>query len=49
MDPLISAASVIVAGLALELASIGLGVGQGTVVEQSVEGIKRQSKAEGKK
>lgn len=48
MDPLISAASVIAAGLSVGLASIGLGVGQGTVAGQAVEGIARQPKAEGK-
>ncbi|GJT97644.1 ATP synthase CFO C subunit [Tanacetum coccineum] len=48
MNPLISAASVIAAGLAVGLASIGLGVGQGTAAGQAVEGIVRQPKAEGK-
>ncbi|KAB2010606.1 hypothetical protein E1A91_D10G257700v1 [Gossypium mustelinum] len=38
MNPLISAASVFAAGSAVELASIGPGVGQGTVAGQSVEG-----------
>ena len=42
MNPLISAASVIAAGLAVGLASIGPGVGQGTAAGQAVEGIARQ-------
>ena len=37
MNPLIFAASVIAAGLAVELASIGPGVGQGTAAGQVVE------------
>ncbi|CAH1415737.1 unnamed protein product [Lactuca virosa] len=45
---LISAASVIAAGLAVGLASIGPGVGQGTAAGQAVEGIARQPEAEGK-
>jgi F-type H+-transporting ATPase subunit c len=48
MDPLISVASIIVAGLSIGLASIGLGVGQGTAVGQAIEGIARQPEAEGK-
>ena len=48
MNPLISATSVITAGLAGGLASIGPGVGQGTVADQAVEGIARQPGAEGK-
>ena len=48
MNPLISAASVIAAGLAVGLASIGFRVGQGTIAGQVVEGIARQPKAEGK-
>jgi len=47
MNPLIAAASVIAAGLAVGLASIGPGVGQGTA-GQAVEGIARQPEAEGK-
>ncbi|KAH7421352.1 hypothetical protein KP509_13G052500 [Ceratopteris richardii] len=47
-NPLISAASVIAAGLAVGLASIGPGVGQGTAAGQTVEGIARQPEAEGK-
>nr|YP_010451494.1 ATP synthase CFO C subunit [Schizaea pusilla]UTV01511.1 ATP synthase CFO C subunit [Schizaea pusilla] len=48
MNPLISAASVIAAGSAVGLASIGPGVGQGTAAGQAVEGIARQPEAEGK-
>jgi F-type H+-transporting ATPase subunit c len=48
MDPLISVASVIAVGLSVGLASIGLGVGQGTVVGQAIEGIVRHPEAEGK-
>nr|QXO02687.1 ATP synthase CF0 subunit III [Chamaegastrodia inverta] len=48
MNPLISAASVIAAGLAVGLASIGPGVGQGTAAGQAVEGIARQPEVEGK-
>ncbi|KAL0545848.1 hypothetical protein IC582_015744 [Cucumis melo] len=48
MNPLISTASVIAAGLAIGLASIGPGIGQGTAAGQAVEGITRQPKAEGK-
>ncbi|KAK3428233.1 hypothetical protein EUGRSUZ_E00991, partial [Eucalyptus grandis] len=46
--PLISATSVIAAGLAVGLASIGPGVGQGTAAGQAVEGIARWPKAKGK-
>lgn len=48
MNPLIAAASVIAAGLAVGLASIGPGIGQGTAAGQAVEGIARQPEAEGK-
>jgi F0F1-type ATP synthase membrane subunit c/vacuolar-type H+-ATPase subunit K len=41
MNPRVSAASVIAAGLAVGLASIGPGVGQGTAAGQAVEGIAR--------
>ncbi|KAL8216175.1 hypothetical protein R6Q57_023012, partial [Mikania cordata] len=41
-------ASVIAARLAVGLASIGTGVGQGTAVGQAVEGITRQPEAKGK-
>jgi F0F1-type ATP synthase membrane subunit c/vacuolar-type H+-ATPase subunit K len=37
MNPLVSAASVIAAGLAVGLASIGPGVGQGTAAGQAVK------------
>ncbi|KAJ4741579.1 hypothetical protein LUZ62_001616 [Rhynchospora pubera] len=47
MNPIISAASVI-AGLAVGLASIGPGIGQGTAAGQALEGIARQPEAEGK-
>ncbi|KAK2631391.1 hypothetical protein EUGRSUZ_L02976 [Eucalyptus grandis] len=40
-NPLISTASVIAAGLAIELASIGPGVGQDTAAGQAVGGIAR--------
>ncbi|PHT54996.1 30S ribosomal protein S2, chloroplastic [Capsicum baccatum] len=46
MNPLISAASVIAAGLAVGLASIGPRVGQRTTAGQAVEGIARQPEAE---
>ncbi|KAG5586814.1 hypothetical protein H5410_047248 [Solanum commersonii] len=46
MNPLISAASVIAAGLAVGLASIGPGIGQGTAGQ--VEGIARRTRREGK-
>ncbi|KAK8708141.1 hypothetical protein V6N13_059186 [Hibiscus sabdariffa] len=45
MNPLIFAVSIIVVGLVVGLASIELGVGQGTVAGQAVEGIARQPKA----
>jgi len=48
MNPIIYAASAIVAGLVVGLASIGPGVGQGTAAGQAVEGIARQLEAEGK-
>ncbi|CAM6044191.1 unnamed protein product [Sphagnum compactum] len=48
MNPLISAASVIAAGLAVGLASIRPGIGQCTAAGQAVEGIARQPEAEGK-
>ena len=43
-----STASVIGAGLAVGLAVIGPGVGQGSAAAQAVEGIARQPEAEGK-
>ena len=48
MHPIISAAAVIGAGLAVGLAAIGPGVGQGSAAAQAVEGIARQPEAEGK-
>ena len=48
MNPIVSAASVIAAGLAVGLAAIGPGIGQGTAAAQAVEGIARQPEAEGK-
>jgi len=48
MNPLIASSSVIAAGLAIGLAAIGPGVGQGTVAGNAVEGIARQPEAEGK-
>ena len=48
MNPIISAASVIGAGLAVGLAAIGPGVGQGSAAAQAVEGIARQPEAEGR-
>ncbi|KAF3796402.1 ATP synthase subunit c [Nymphaea thermarum] len=49
MNSLISAVSVIAAGLAVGLASIGLGVGQGTAAGQAVECIARQPEEEEEK
>jgi F-type H+-transporting ATPase subunit c len=48
MNPLIAAASVVAAALAIGLAAIGPGVGQGIAAGQAVEGIARQPEAEGK-
>jgi F-type H+-transporting ATPase subunit c len=48
MDPLVSAASVLAAALAIGLAAIGPGIGQGNAAGQAVEGIARQPEAEGK-
>lgn len=48
MNPTIAATSVIAAGLAVGLAAIGPGVGQGTAAGYAVEGIARQPEAEGK-
>jgi F-type H+-transporting ATPase subunit c len=45
MDSIISAASVIAAGLA---AAIGPGIGQGNAAGQAVEGIARQPESESK-
>ena len=48
MNPLIAAASVVAAGLAVGLGSIGPGLGQGTAAGYAVEGIARQPEAENK-
>jgi len=48
MNPIVSGASVIAAGLAIGLAAIGPGIGQGTAAAQAVEGLARQPEAEGK-
>jgi F-type H+-transporting ATPase subunit c len=48
VNPLICAASVVGAGLAIGLGAIGPGIGQGTAAGQAVEGIARQPEAEGK-
>jgi F-type H+-transporting ATPase subunit c len=48
MDPLVQAASVLAAALAIGLAAIGPGIGQGNAAGQAVEGIARQPEAEGK-
>jgi F-type H+-transporting ATPase subunit c len=48
MNPLVAAASVVGAGLAVGLAAIGPGMGQGTAAGYAVEGIARQPEAEGK-
>ena len=43
MNPIISGASVIAAGLAIGLAAIGPGIGQGSAAAQAVEGLARQN------
>ncbi|MDJ1185697.1 ATP synthase F0 subunit C [Roseofilum casamattae] len=48
MDSLIAAASVVAAALAVGLAAIGPGIGQGNAAGQAVAGIARQPEAEGK-
>ena len=48
MNPIISGASVIAAGLAIGLAAIGPGIGQGQAAGATVEGIARQPEAENK-
>ena len=48
MDPIVQAASVLAAALAIGLSSIGPGIGQGNAAGQAVEGIARQPEAEGK-
>jgi F-type H+-transporting ATPase subunit c len=46
MDSLISAASVIAAGLSVGLAAIGPGIGQGQAASSAVEAIARQPETE---
>jgi F-type H+-transporting ATPase subunit c len=48
MEAIVSAASVIAAGLAVGLAAIGPGIGQGSAAANAVEGLARQPEAEGK-
>ncbi len=48
IDPLVASASVIAAGIAVGLGSVGPGIGQGTAASRAVEGIARQPEAEGK-
>ena len=48
MNPIVSAASVIAAGLSVGLAAIGPGIGQGSAAGQALDGIARQPEAEGK-
>lgn len=48
MDSLIAAASVIAAGIAIGIAAIGPGIGQGTAAGYALEGIARQPEAETK-
>ena len=48
MNPIVSAASVIAAGLSIGLAAIGPGIGQGQAAGAAVEGIARQPEAENK-
>jgi F-type H+-transporting ATPase subunit c len=48
MNPIIAAASVLAAALAVGLAAIGPGIGQGNAAGQAVEGIARQPEAEDK-
>nr|YP_009497606.1 ATP synthase CF0 subunit III [Astrosyne radiata]AWT40319.1 ATP synthase CF0 subunit III [Astrosyne radiata] len=48
MDSIIAAASVISAGLAIGLGSIGPGIGQGNAAGQAVDGIARQPEVESK-
>ena len=48
MNPIICAASVIGAGLAVGLGAIGPGIGQGTASGKAIECLARQPEAEGK-
>lgn len=45
---LVAASSVIAASIAVGLASVGHGIGQGNAASRAVEGIARQPEAEGK-
>ncbi len=47
-DSIVSAASVIAAGIAVGLGAIGPGIGQGNAAGQAVEGIARQPEVEDK-
>jgi F-type H+-transporting ATPase subunit c len=47
-NPYLGPASAIAAALAIGLAAIGPGIGQGTAASKTVEGIARQPEAEGK-
>ena len=48
VDPIIPAASVIAAAIAVGFAGLGPGIGQGNAAGQAVEGIARQPEAEGR-
>ncbi len=48
MDPLTSAASVLAAALAIGLASLGPGLGQGNAAASAMEGVARQPEADEK-
>lgn len=48
MDSIVAAASVIAAGLAVGIAAIGPGIGQGNAAGYALEGIARQPEAEDK-
>ncbi len=48
MDSLTSAASVLAAALAVGLASLGPGLGQGNAASSAMEGVARQPEAEDK-
>nr|YP_009478296.1 atp synthase cf0 c chain [Prototheca cutis]BBD20203.1 atp synthase cf0 c chain [Prototheca cutis] len=48
MDSIIAAASVIAAGIAIGIAAVGPGIGQGTAAGYALEGIARQPEAESK-
>ena len=48
MEPLVGAASAVAAGIAVGLAAIGPGIGQGQAAAYATEAIARQPDAEGK-